>query len=227
MQGSLRVLQPFLGALLLGEIERKSDAVVLAAFKEGAADHDWDSNTIFPEILLLVWLDCSGRLNLYHGTLIAGTPFGWRQVRPAYSTGRKIITVELHHVEKRCICLGDRTIEIEQHNAYNVCLHQTSNLRFQSFCQFTDFRFRLFALGHLNFELFYVHPCLIRGRRKFPERCHNPVIFCIEFAAVTVHDSPYRSYGLAVDVKRDQQALFGGRTDWHQIRITPLEMSEQ
>ena len=42
-----------------------------------------------------------------------------------------------------------------------------------------------------------------------------------------MHDSPYGSYRLAGDVKRDQQALFGRRIDWHQIGVTPFEMGEQ
>ena len=42
-----------------------------------------------------------------------------------------------------------------------------------------------------------------------------------------MHDSPYGSHRLAVDVKRDQQAFFGCRIDWHQIGITPFEVGEQ
>ena len=38
---------------------------------------------------------------------------------------------------------------------------------------------------------------------------------------------PYGSDRLAGDVKRDQQAFFGRRTDWHQIGVAPFEMSEQ
>ena len=155
------------------------------------------------------------------------TPFGWCQVRPAYATGGEIFTVVLHHAEKCFVGSGDCTFEIPHDNSHNIGLDQTPDLGFQPTRQLTDFCFRLFALGHLNFELFYVCQRLIRGRRKFPQRGHDPVILCIELAAVAVHDSPYGSYRLAVDVKRDQQALFGRRIDWHQIGITPFEVGEQ
>src|SRR5262252_2917607 len=44
---------------------------------------------------------------------------------------------------------------------------------------------------------------------------------------IIVHDPPNGSDRLTGDVKRDQEAFFGCRTDWHQIRITALEMSEE
>ena len=37
-----------------------------------------------------------------------------------------------------------------------IGLDQTPDLRFQPSCQFTDFCFRLLALGHLNFEVLYI-----------------------------------------------------------------------
>src|SRR5260370_25544558 len=49
----------------------------------------------------------------------------------------------------------------------------------------------------------------------------------MELATIAVHNRPDRSDGFAGDVKRDQQAFFGCRNDWHQIGITPFEMSEQ
>ena len=37
-----------------------------------------------------------------------------------------------------------------------------TDLRLQPFCQFTDFCFRLFPLGHLDFQVFYMFQRLIR-----------------------------------------------------------------
>src|ERR1700730_15682149 len=96
------------------------------------------------------------------------TPFGGCQVRPPYSTGGEIVAIVLHHAEKGFVGPRDSTIEIPHDNPHNIGLDQTPNLGFQPTRQLTDFCFRLFALGHLNFELFYVCQCLIRGRRKFP-----------------------------------------------------------
>src|ERR687898_3167095 len=42
-----------------------------------------------------------------------------------------------------------------------------------------------------------------------------------------MRDRPDGPDGLASDVKRDQQAFFGCRNDWHQIWVTPFEMLEQ
>ena len=99
------------------------------------------------------------------------TPFGWRQVRPADATGGEIFTVVLHHAEKCIIGSGDRTFEIPHDNSHNIGLDQTPDLRFQPSCQFTDFCFRLFALGHLDFEVLYVYQALDTLKRQiFPER---------------------------------------------------------
>jgi hypothetical protein len=69
--------------------------------------------------------------------------------------------------------------------------------------------------------------CLVRRRRKFNERRHDPVVFGVELATVAVRNRPNGPHRLAGDVKRDQQTFFGCRNDWHQIGVAPFEMCEQ
>jgi len=64
-------------------------------------------------------------------------------------------------VEKCFIGRGDRAFEIPDDNPHNIGLYQAPDLGFQPSCQFTDLCFRLFALGHLEFEVVYVDKSLI------------------------------------------------------------------
>ena len=68
----------------------------------------------------------------------------------------------LDHVEKGFISRGDRTLEIPHDNSHDIRLDQTPDLGFQPSREFTDFCFRLFALGHLECEVVYVYKSLIR-----------------------------------------------------------------
>ncbi len=49
--------------------------------------------------------------------------------------------------------------EIPRDNSYDIRLHQTPDLCLQLSCQFTDFCFRFFPFGDLNFEVLYVYQC--------------------------------------------------------------------
>jgi hypothetical protein len=52
-------------------------------------------------------------------------------------------------------------------------------------------------------------------KRQICRGGHDAVIFCVELAAVVVHDRPDRSDGYAADVEWNQQAFIGYCYAWH------------
>jgi hypothetical protein len=142
--------------------DRVDRSLVPTVFEKGAAEKYSHSAAIFPEVLLLEGLKDARRLYIGYCPFVMVTPFGWRQFRPAHATGGEIFTVVSHYSEECVIGRSDCTFESLHDNSHNIGLDQTPDLRFQPPCQFTDFCFRLFALGHLDFEALYVYQCLIR-----------------------------------------------------------------
>src|SRR5207253_9343557 len=57
--------------------------------------------------------------------------------------------------------------------------------------------------------------------------CSSDLIFCVELAAVVVHDRPDRSDWYAADVEWNQQAFFACGNDRQQAGVAALEVSEQ
>src|SRR6266849_4636623 len=98
-----------LGPLLFTQIEHECDTLVPTSLKQRGTDQHRHAVPIFPEKLLLVWLNSPGSVQFCHGAFVALAPFGRRQIRPAHSARYEIVTVVLQHAQKRFVGADDRT----------------------------------------------------------------------------------------------------------------------
>src|SRR5260370_33800085 len=71
-----------LGPLLFAQIEYEHDTLV-PTFKQRGSNHHGHAAAVFPEILLLVWLNRPGCFHFCHGAFVARVAFGRRQIGPA------------------------------------------------------------------------------------------------------------------------------------------------
>src|ERR1700726_2983338 len=92
-----------LGLLLFTKIEHECDTLVSTSLKQRGTYQHRHAIPIFPEKLLLVWLNSPGSVQFCHGAFVALAPFGRRQVGPAHTTRDKIFTAVLHHAQKRFV----------------------------------------------------------------------------------------------------------------------------
>ena len=114
---------------MFAQVEDEPDALV-STLKQRTSNQHGHAAAIFPEILLLVWLNRPGSLQFYHGAFVALAPFGRRQIGPTHSTRNEIFTAVLHHAQKRFVGSGDRTSEVPDEDSQNVGVDQPPNLLF-------------------------------------------------------------------------------------------------
>src|SRR3954453_4184118 len=88
---------------------------------------------IFPEKLLLVWLNSPGCLQFCQGAFVALAPFRRRQIGPAHSARDEIVTAVLQHAQKRFVGFDDRTFEVPDEDPQNVGVDQAPDLSFAIF----------------------------------------------------------------------------------------------
>src|SRR6266571_1650174 len=98
----------FLGALLFAQVEDERDALA-STFKQRTSNQHGHAAAIFPEKLLLVWLNSPGGPHARQATFVALATFGRREIRPAHATRDEIFTVVLQHAQKRFVGPNDRT----------------------------------------------------------------------------------------------------------------------
>src|SRR5208337_3506080 len=74
-----------LSPLLFTQVEDEHDALV-RTLKQRASNEHGHAAAVFPEKFLLVWMKNPGRQCSCQSTLVAFSPFGRGQIRPAQST---------------------------------------------------------------------------------------------------------------------------------------------
>src|ERR1700751_6067921 len=125
--------EALLRLLPFAQIEHESDPFVPTSFEECGAQQHRHAVAIFPEKLLLVWLNSPRCAQFCHGALVAFAPFRRRQLRPAHSARDEIVTVVLQHAQKRIVGPHDRTFEIPDEGPQNVGVDQAPDLPFTVF----------------------------------------------------------------------------------------------
>src|SRR5260370_13422962 len=119
-----------LGPLLFTQIEYECDTLVPTSLKQRGTDQHRHAVPVFPEKLLLVWLNSPGSVQFCHVAFVALAPFRRRQIRPAHTTRDKIFTAVLHHAQKRFVGFDDRTFEVPDEDPQNVGVDQAPDLPF-------------------------------------------------------------------------------------------------
>src|SRR5262249_53757559 len=82
----LGLVQRLFGALALGQVEHERDALVLPALEQRGANQDRHATAAFLDVLFLIRLGGSGRLQLCHTAVVGIAVFGGCQVPPAHAT---------------------------------------------------------------------------------------------------------------------------------------------
>src|SRR5260370_32093612 len=98
--------------LLFTQIEHECDTLVPTSLKQRAHDQHRHAVPIFPEKLLLVWLNSPGSVQFCHCAFVALAPFRRRQIGPAHSARDQIFTAVWHHAPERFVGFHDRTFEV-------------------------------------------------------------------------------------------------------------------
>src|SRR6266849_2301042 len=121
----------FLGALLFAQVEDERDTLA-STFKQRTSNQHGHAAAIFPEKLLLVWLNCPCRLYTRQFTFVTLMPFGRCQVSPKHSTRDQILTGILQHAQKGFIGIDDTlAFDVSDENPQNVGVDQSTDLVFE------------------------------------------------------------------------------------------------
>src|SRR5271166_6299371 len=138
-EAALARSQLLLGPLARGQIEHEGNGVGLV-FEARRPDQYGHTAAVLPQILLLIWLDGSGHLQLSHSPCIAVTPFRRRQLCPPHTTRNDVFTVVSYHAQKRVIGLDNWPVDLPfdrpDEDSDDVGVDET-----------TDFGFALFEIA--------------------------------------------------------------------------------
>jgi len=125
----LALAQVLLRLLAHGQIEHEGDALVPTFLEARCADEYGDTAAVFPEVLLLERCAGSGHLQLFNGPCVGVAPFRRRQVRPAYATQDKILSIVSDDTEKRVIGIQNPPFVIPDEDPDDVGVDQTADPR--------------------------------------------------------------------------------------------------
>src|SRR5215469_4913751 len=79
-----------------------------------------DAAAVFPEVLFLMRLGGSGRLQLRHTSVVSSAPLGRRQFPPSQSTPAEIVAAVSHDAEESFVRVYNPTIEMPDEDPHNV-----------------------------------------------------------------------------------------------------------
>src|SRR5260370_10019702 len=105
---------------LFAQIEHKSDTLIPTLFEQSPANQYGHAASAFLQELLLIGLGGACLLQLCYGACVAVTPFRWRQVCPAHTTGAKILTVAFTHAAEPFIGLANLPFKIPDEDPHDI-----------------------------------------------------------------------------------------------------------
>jgi hypothetical protein len=104
----------------IGQVEHKGHALIRPSLEARGTDQDRHAAAVFPEILLLIRLGSSGRLQLSHAAVVCIAPFGRRQFPPTQSTRGEIVAIVSHDTKKGFVSLYNLTVKLPDEDPHDV-----------------------------------------------------------------------------------------------------------
>src|SRR5258708_11009399 len=106
-----------LGALALGQIDHEGYALLQPSFEDRLADQHRHAAAVFLQVLLLIGLRDSGRLQLRQAPLVGIAPLSGSQFPPTQATRDEIVAAVSHDPEKGFIRVNEPTVRTPDEDA--------------------------------------------------------------------------------------------------------------
>src|SRR5215467_6409448 len=106
--------------LAIGQVEYEGGALIRHSLERRGTDQHRDAAAVFPEVLFLMRLGGSGRLQLRHTSVVSSAPLGRRQFPPSQSTRAEIVAAVSHDAEESFVRVYNPTIEMPDEDPHNV-----------------------------------------------------------------------------------------------------------